>query len=159
MLRPAFLSRALVALVFAGLMAGCAGGAPLADQPTPSASTGGPSTTPAQTPTGHASTTSNGSTTEIVTGVVLAEPGCPGPAVAESPCPGRPVPDAPVEIRAGGRLIITVTTDKNGAFSLRLAPGTYEMTARNSGFHSQATYTVVVPLRSALVLIVDSGMR
>lgn len=96
----------------------------------------------------------------VVTGVVDAAPGCPGPESIDSPCPARPVPGAVVDVTSGGTAVTTITTDRSGRFTLRLNPGTYRFTAHNAGgIRSQASVTVAVPASAPVELTVDSGIR
>jgi Carboxypeptidase regulatory-like domain len=94
-----------------------------------------------------------------VTGTVTASPGCPGPQRIDSPCPDRPVAGAPVEFARDGAIVATTTTDAAGHFSITVAPGSYEVTARNVGYFSRITRTVDVTAPLDLSLVVDSGMR
>jgi hypothetical protein len=95
----------------------------------------------------------------VVTGTVTASPGCPGPQRIDSPCPNRPVADAPVEFARDGAVMATTTTDQTGHFRITVAPGVYEVTARNVGYFSHITNTVDVRAPLNLALVVDSGMR
>jgi hypothetical protein len=95
----------------------------------------------------------------VVTGTVTASPGCPGPQRIDSPCPNRPVAGASVEVARDGNVVATTTTDETGHFRLSVAPGVYEITARNVGYFSRITKTVIVAAPLDLSLVVDSGMR
>jgi len=118
---------------------------PITQPPGPT----GPPTPPTNRPPTGAPT--------LVTGVVDAEPGCPGP-VTDPPCPARPVPGALVDVTGPGGSAASTVTDKDGRFSLRLAPGTYRFTV-TGGLHSRVTKLVHVPISAPVELTVDSGMR
>ena len=95
-----------------------------------------------------------------LTGTVRAAPACPGPESLDSPCPPRPVDGATVDADQGGHRVARTTTDGAGRFTLRLAAGTYQITATNTGgIRSTATTTATLPGTSDLTLVVDSGMR
>ena len=79
-----------------------------------------------------------------VTGTVTASPGCPGPQRAESPCPDKPVAGAPVELTASGTVVARTTTDAAGRFRVTVPAGTYEITARNTGYASRVTQSITV---------------
>jgi len=98
-----------------------------------------------------------------VTGRVLGEPGCPGPARLDSPCPPRPMAGAAVEADGGGQMAARATTDSGGNFRLSLPPGTYRITATATAaepLKSTAGKDIVVTTTPMTVdLTVDSGMR
>jgi len=94
-----------------------------------------------------------------VTGTVTSSPGCPGPQRAESPCPDKPVAGAPVELAANGTVIASTTTDAAGRFRVTVPAGTYEITARNTGYPSRITQSIIVSDPVELALVVDSGLR
>jgi hypothetical protein len=103
---------------------------------------------------------SPGSDQLTLTGIVRAEPGCPGPVRLDSPCPPRPVAGATVEAERDRRSVARTTTDRNGRFTLRLPAGTYRVTATNAGgLRTTATQTVVLTANTDITLTVDSGMR
>jgi hypothetical protein len=95
-----------------------------------------------------------------LSGTVRAEPGCPGPVRLDSPCPPRPVAGATVEADQDGHQAASTTTGRDGRFTLRLAAGTYQVTATNGGgLKTTATQTVVLTAATDITLTVDSGMR
>ena len=94
-----------------------------------------------------------------VTGTVAASPGCPGPQRAESPCPDKPVAGAPVELAANGTVVASTATDAAGRFRVTVPAGSYEITARNTGYPSRVTESITVTGPVELALVVDSGLR
>jgi hypothetical protein len=59
-----------------------------------------------------------------------------------------------------GREAGRTTTDRDGRFVLRLAAGTYRVTATNAGgLHTTASRTVDLTAPKDITLTVDSGMR
>ncbi len=93
-------------------------------------------------------------------GGVAAGPTCPVEQ-ASSPCPERPVADAEVTAKQGDTVGGTARTDSNGKFTMRLAPGTYEVTAKSPSVMSCETEEVTVaehqyqPVR----ITCDTGIR
>jgi len=131
------------------VLAGCA-----TAPPGPGGASSGP-------PTGGASSSpSPGPSSFAITGVVTAEPGCPGPQRAGTQCPPRAVAGARVELAKAGAIVETQTADGAGRFQFIVTPGTYRLTAHNVGFASQASQDVSVTAGPVdLKLVVDSGLR
>jgi hypothetical protein len=96
-----------------------------------------------------------------VSGRVLGEPGCPGPARLESPCPPRAMPGSTVEADRDGRMVAQVSAATDGYFQLRLLPGAYRITATAPGpLKSTIGKDIVVSGAPVSVdLTVDTGMR
>jgi Carboxypeptidase regulatory-like domain len=96
-----------------------------------------------------------------VSGRVLAAPGCPVER-ADSPCPGIPVAGALVRAFRGGKVAAAARSGPGGAFRLRLAPGTYVLTAVTAGGYRPTARAVVIirpGQRLRVTLTVDSGIR
>ncbi len=93
-----------------------------------------------------------------IDGKVEAGPTCPVERVDE-PCPARPVTDATVTAR-GPRTKSTKTNSK-GAFTLRLEPGTYQVSAESRSVFGCGSKSVkVVAHRYTHVTIdCDTGIR
>ena len=96
-----------------------------------------------------------------VLGSVVAEPGCPGPAIAGKPCPPLPVAGAQVQILLGNQTMAAALTDSTGHYALKVPVGGYTITAVTmSGYRSQVRESVTVTASTVTVdLVVDSGMR
>lgn len=101
--------------------------------------------------TAPASATLNGS--------VVAGPTCPVER-ADRPCPPRPVPDLTVTAQGNG-ITKSTRTDSRGHFSLKLSPGTYELSATARGVMQCDDQRVQVAAnRDARVTIdCDTGIR
>lgn len=101
-----------------------------------------------------------GGTNAGIFGSVVAGPTCPVEQ-ANSPCPEQPVPDAEVTAKDGDQVAGTARTDSNGKFTMRLAPGTYNVTASSPSVMSCETEEVTVgehqyqPIR----INCDTGVR
>jgi hypothetical protein len=97
-------------------------------------------------------------------GNVLAGPTCPV-ATPDHPCPPKPVPGRQVAIvTPDGKTVATVTTDKNGHFSVMLAPGRYTVkVARASGpfpIQRQPVFVTIVAGKTVSVqILLDTGIR
>jgi hypothetical protein len=131
------------------VLAGCATASPGPGGTSSGPPAGGTSSSPSPGPSGYA-----------ITGVVTAEPGCPGPQRGGTPCPPRPVAGARVELAKGGAIVETQTADGAGRFQFIVAPGSYRVTAHNVGLASQASQDVTVTADPVdLKLVVDSGLR
>jgi carboxypeptidase family protein len=96
-----------------------------------------------------------------IRGVVQAGPTCPV-ETPESPCPDRPVPGASVTAEGGpdGRVHRT-STDDQGAFRLRLRPGSYDLTATSDtvfGCDSQRVRVTRNRYRDVTITC-DTGIR
>jgi len=97
-------------------------------------------------------------------GTVVAGPTCPV-AIPDHPCPPRPVPDHQVAIiTPDGKTAATVTTDKNGHFSVMLAPGRYEVkVVPGPGplpVQRQPVFVTIVAGKTVSVTIMlDTGIR
>src|SRR5699024_8882579 len=70
---------------------------------------------------------------------------------------GEPLAGVTVSARGAGRNY--ATTDENGAFSFRLAPGEITMTVSSTASHVETSKTVTVPEEGVpdLVIAVDRG--
>jgi hypothetical protein len=104
----------------------------------------------------------------VVHGTVMMGPTCPGPARRDQPaCQLRPLP-ATVKVfalrngNATDAPAATIATDRNGRFSVSLAPGTYRLVpgspdaiSRGKPHDVAVTAGTTVELR----LLVDSGLR
>jgi len=99
-----------------------------------------------------------------LSGDVLAGPTCPVESAAR-PCPPRPVPDRQVMIQTpDGKTIATTTTDKNGHFTITLAPGNYlvQVAAVPGPYLRQqkAVQVVIIAGKTASVkILLDTGIR
>jgi hypothetical protein len=98
-----------------------------------------------------------------VRGVVLAGPTCPVEQAGQSPCV-RPVSGATIlALDSTGREVGRAASDVDGAYFLRLAPGTYEIVpqAENGLMRVAAKATVTVPDGAPvrLDLQYDTGIR
>jgi hypothetical protein len=126
--RQAALGVVLLAAVVAGLTA-CAlrtaGGAGAGAPPPAARGSLAGQSTPTTTPQSAADAGSLGT----IAGDVVAGPTCPVESI-EDPCAPKPVPDRKVLILTpGGAIAATTTTDANGRFSVRVAPGSYTVRA------------------------------
>src|SRR4051794_37439991 len=65
----------------------------------------------------------------VVTGTVLASPGCPGPQRIDVPCPDKPVAGAQVQLVRDTMTAATATTDPTGRFRVVVTTGGYHVTA------------------------------
>jgi Carboxypeptidase regulatory-like domain len=97
-----------------------------------------------------------------VTGRVLARPCTPVESVT-NPCPGRPVADARVDFSpATGGQTVVVTSNRAGAYTVRLWTGTYTVRVEHHLFylrpHSQ-TVAVLAGRTVTVDLVIDSGLR
>ncbi|HYZ94068.1 MAG TPA: carboxypeptidase regulatory-like domain-containing protein [Actinomycetota bacterium] len=121
-----------------------------------------PTSSPQATQTAPSETSSAapGAANAGIFGSVVARPSCPVEE-ANSPCPERPVPDAEVTAKQGDDVKGSARTDSNGKYTLRLAPGTYTVTASSPSVMSCDTHEVTVrdhqytPVR----ITCDTGIR
>lgn len=94
-----------------------------------------------------------------VTGHVLAYP-CAPVEQAGSPCPGRTAAHVEVDFRRGAEEPVRAITGTDGAYSVRLPPGTYVVSIgvlrRLSGPH-EVTVTAGATVTADIVF--DSGIR
>jgi len=140
MWQPAGVARACITLAAVAMVAACADRSNLPGQPS--------------------ATLSPGPRLAKVVGVVNATPGCPGPERLDSPCPAIPVPGAVIDVTRDGREVTSAVADMRGSFTVRLAPGRYDFTARNvGGYRSRTTRTVTVPTSEPVELTIDAGLR
>jgi hypothetical protein len=96
-----------------------------------------------------------------VRGVVLSAPSCPVERAA-SPCPPRPLAQATVVLVAANDAQVEATAGPDGRFTVTIAPGPYEVTARNTGAlptTAHARVTVSPGATASVRLVVDSGIR
>ena len=153
------------------LLAACFGGGPGGDgqigstptsEPSPTFSTDGGSPIPSATATPGAKATPSplpGGTG--ITGIASIGPTCPVERL-DSPCPDRPFQGVVVAKAPGGAEVARTTTDPQGAFSISLPPGQYQLTAVVAGSFPRAipTDVNVVPGQFTTVhLRLDSGIR
>ncbi len=109
-------------------------------------------------------TGSSGTGQGTLNGVVMSSPSCPV-QTAERPCPPQPVPDRQIRIETtSGKVIATVTTDKQGHFSVKLAPGIYVVRAVSTGspfpIQRQPTVVTIVAGKTlSIQIMLDSGIR
>ncbi len=96
-----------------------------------------------------------------VAGVALIGPTCPVQRI-DSPCPDRPWQGVVSARTTGGVEVAQAATDANGAFSMHLAPGVYDIVTLTSG-PLPAPVTQRVTVRAGEVtqvqLMLDSGIR
>jgi hypothetical protein len=108
------------------------------------------------------SSTPRADSSQNIVGSVVAGPTCPVESI-ESPCPPKPIPGVGVEVLSGDRVVVHVTTDAHGRFSVAASPGTYEVRAvrGQQAFMSAKPVTVTVrPGVNATVTIrADTGIR
>jgi len=93
-------------------------------------------------------------------GTVSAGPTCPVERV-DHPCPPRPV-SAEVDARQGGRTVASTTSNAQGDYSIRLAPGGYTLVVvTNSAFPRCNPVDVTVPPGSPVRADIscDTGIR
>ena len=120
------------------------------------------STNPASTPPPQITITATSEGT--VDGLVVAGPSCPVER-AEDPCPPKPVPNRLVIIETpGGTVVARVTTDQKGHFTVRLAPGTYDLQVPPGSSpypvqHTGQQVTVVAGQTVQVQVMLDSGIR
>lgn len=100
-------------------------------------------------------------TATTVSGLVVGEPGCPGPERLGTPCPPIPMRGAIVEIDADGKQVTATATTTTGAFALRVPPGSYTIKATSAGaLHTATSQPLTVGFAPVTVtLTVDTGMR
>lgn len=155
--RPGWLMPGALFLVVA--LVGLAACAPGGAGTTQSAANGN---TPSATSTQGSGNSGAGQGT--LNGVVMASPSCPV-QTAESPCPPKPVPDRQITIETtSGKVVATVTTDKQGHFSVNLAPGIYviRLVPDGSPLPAQREPTVVTITAGKTIsiqIVLDSGIR
>jgi hypothetical protein len=124
---------------------------------------GGLSQMAGSNPTGQA-TTSSEPGKGTLDGDVVAGPTCPVES-PERPCPPQPVPDRQVIIKTlQGQTAATATTDKNGHFSVMLAPGNYlvQVAPGASQWPAQRTpvnVTIVAGKTTSIHVELDTGIR
>ena len=122
--------------------------------------TGAPQSTSTPPPQITITATSEGT----VDGLVVAGPSCPVER-AEDPCPPKPVPDRLVVIETpGGKVVTRVTTDQQGHFTVRLAPGTYDLQVPSGSSpypvqHTRQQVNVVAGQTVQVQVLLDSGIR
>jgi hypothetical protein len=101
-----------------------------------------------------------------VAGIVVAEPGCPvqaEPPSEPNDCTPRPV-RADVDVRAvrTGSVVASVPTSADGHFRVALAPGGYELLARDPA-GTMAGIPLYIEIRpnewAEATVVVDSGVR
>jgi hypothetical protein len=97
-----------------------------------------------------------------VTGRVVARPCTPVESLANA-CPGRPVADARIDFSPGtGGQTVVVTSNRAGAYTVRLVAGTYTVRVEHYIFyvrpHSQ-TVRVIAGRTVTVDLVIDSGLR
>ena len=99
--------------------------------------------------------------TGVVAGHVLALPCTPVQYVNQSPCLGLPVAGARINFTSPTDSV-SVTTDKQGAYSLSLPAGTYQATLEAHppfGVSRHSTLTLKANSTSTLDFHIDSGIR
>ncbi len=93
-----------------------------------------------------------------LSGVVMIGP-TPGPCMANSPCT-RPAGDVELAFATSGQVVARTTTDEQGRYNVRLAPGTYLVRAVDYPLPATiqpATVTVEGDTRANIEI--DSGVR
>jgi len=97
-----------------------------------------------------------------VTGTVTAGPTCPVERI-DHPCPLRAVPGADVRlVDSKGSTVADTHSDGTEAFLMAAVPGTYTLTATNSGaYRSQTSRTVTLTAGGTqrVDLQLDTGIR
>jgi hypothetical protein len=96
-----------------------------------------------------------------VRGTVLLGPNCPV-EIAGSPCPDRPWQGKVQAFTLQGSLVRDVSTDKKGAFELRLGPGIYNLVPYTFDGPPTAKMQRVTVTPGAFVTVtlqVDTGIR
>ena len=123
-----------------------------------------PTGTPQGTGTPPPQITLTATSEGTVDGLVVAGPSCPVER-AEDPCPPKPVPNRLVVIETpGGTVVARVTTDQKGHFTVRLAPGTYDLQVPPGSSpypvqHTGQQVTVVAGQTVQVQVMLDSGIR
>jgi hypothetical protein len=96
-----------------------------------------------------------------INGSVKAGPTCPVEQ-ANSPCPERPVAGAEVTAKSASTGAVTTTkADNDGRFTMRLAAGNYDVTAKSDSVMGCSTEHVTVHEHSYTPVVVDcdTGIR
>lgn len=98
-----------------------------------------------------------------ISGSVVLAPTCPV-ETAESPCPGRPLAGVPVRVvDADGNELASAVSGDDGAFTIDVAPGSYQLTASIEEDAARFVKPVRVVVRAGQVVradvLVDSGIR
>jgi hypothetical protein len=98
-----------------------------------------------------------------VSGRVLAGPTCPVETTA-SPCPDEPLPGEVVRLVAGDTVVVSGTSDAQGAFTLQAEPGAYRLMWAPQGdvgirFAKPVEVTLVAGRTVTADLLVDTGIR
>ena len=93
-----------------------------------------------------------------VSGFVTLSPCRPVVRPGDPPCP--PAPGVSVDfVPGGGGSTVSATTDSGGAYSVTLAPGTYEARLKRGLDRSGRRFTVAAGQHLTLDLTFDSGIR
>ena len=103
----------------------------------------------------------------VVKGTVVRGPVCPPAQTTVAACEEAPAAGAAVRVIESSKVVASATTDATGAFTVRLARGTYTLEGSLTGsFEANpvggvARTELVVPLAGdrPLVLRIDTGIR
>jgi hypothetical protein len=97
-----------------------------------------------------------------VRGQLLIGPQCPGNPPT-SPCQPKPIVGVVTALKGVGHAVAAVKTDTAGHFRLPLAPGTYQIWARELGDNPRIakplTVNVTAGTFAEITLTIDSGIR
>ena len=95
-------------------------------------------------------------------GMAVVAPMCPV-EIAGTPCPDRPLQTKFEVVDTSGKVVVTVSTGKDGRFEAPLAPGRYVLRAASSNpslpFLKETTVRVKAGEFTWLVVHFDSGIR
>jgi hypothetical protein len=93
---------------------------------------------------------------------VIAAPTCPV-EIQGSPCPKGDVETSVVVLTDRGERVTTVATDRDGSFTVDLAPGDYVLTAQpppgSTYVPRQAAVTVEPATYAQVTLVLDTRLR
>jgi hypothetical protein len=104
----------------------------------------------------------HGAPDAAIKGSLVQSPAMPGPQRAGQEESAAPLPGVTVELRGARGVVASASTDADGGFVLRAAPGSYTVHANIDGMYPRCPDQAIAVRkgRSAnIVLRCDSGMR